>query len=213
MDRPIDKLTGLISEVELNTEIETLIAKGNEFALIFLDIDNLFALNRDFGHDAGDAIFLLITKHINSVFPKPCLAFRGTRDHFDIVMPGCGKEEAFLKAEQLRKLVFEEKLNYKSADGTALTQSISIGVASYPDDGNRPADVMRRAESAMIRAKKSGRNMVCLAKEEKLIPKTSHYTQAQLERLSLIAEKQGVGEAVLLREALDGLLVKYDVNE
>jgi len=213
MDRPIDKLTGLISTVELTTEIEVLIAKGKEFSLIMLDIDNLFAINQDFGHDAGDAIFLLITKHIKNVFPEPCEAFRGTRDHFDVLIPDSGKEEAFLKAEQLRKLVNEEKLKYKSDDGKELKQSISIGVASCPDDGSRPPDIMRRAESAMIRAKKNGRNQVCLAKEEKLIPKTSHYTQAQLERLSLTAEKQDVGEAALLREALDDLLRKYDVDE
>jgi LysM repeat protein len=65
----------------------------------------------------------------------------------------------------------------------------------------------------MVRAKKNGRNQVCLAREEKLMPKTSHYTQAQLEKLSLIAEKEGVGEAVLLREALDDLLKKYDVDD
>jgi len=60
-----------------------------------------------------------------------------------------------------------------------------------------------------MRAKKSGRNQVCLAKEEKLIPKTSHYTATQLERLSIIAKNEEIGEAVLLREALDDLLRKY----
>jgi hypothetical protein len=43
-----------------------------------------------------------------------------------------------------------------------------------------------------------------------LIPKTSHCTSAQLEKLSLIAEKEKIGEAVLLREVLDDLLRKYD---
>jgi len=59
-------------------------------------------------------------------------------------------------------------------------------------------------------SKKNGRNQVCLSREEKLIPKTSHYTSAQLEKLSNVADNQKVGEAVLLREALDDLLHKYD---
>jgi hypothetical protein len=42
-----------------------------------------------------------------------------------------------------------------------------------------------------------------------MAPKTSHYTLTQLERLSELAKEQGVGEAVLLREALDDLLIKY----
>ena len=212
MDRPIDTLTGLVSGVELNSEMETLIAKDDVFAFISLDIDNLTSLNRDFGREAGDEVFRLISKQIKAVFPEPCIAFRDTRDQFDILMPGSGKEEAFLRAEQLRKLICEEKLNFKSKDNRTIKQSVSIGVSSFPEDGNRPADILRRAESAIARAKKSGRNQVCLSREEKLIPKTSHYMQAQLEKLSFIAEKESVGEAALLREALDDLLKKYDVD-
>ena len=44
-----------------------------------------------------------------------------------------------------------------------------------------------------------------------MIPKTSHYTQDQLQRLSKLAAREGIGEAFLLREALDLLLKKYDV--
>ena len=211
MDRPIDVLTGLIEESEFNAEMERLIAEGKEFALIALDIDSLMALNSEYGHDAGDDVFRLIARNIKELFPAPCTGFRGTRDHFNILMPGSGKEEAFLKAEQLRRLVCETKLNH-TKDGKPMRQSISAGVSSYPDDGSRPADIFRRADSAMLRAKKSGRNLVCLAREEKLLPKTSHYTQAQLEKLTDVSEKLSVGESALLREALDDLLKKYDID-
>lgn len=210
MDRPIDSLTGLISGVELNNEMEALIAKSEEFAYALVDVDNLFAVNRDFGHEAGDAIFKCVAKHLLDIFPAPCMVFRDTRDEFDILLPGHSKEEAFLRAEQARKLINSEKLNYKSADGKPLTQSVSVGISSFPYDGDRPADIIRRADSAMVRAKKNGRNQVCLAREEKLIPKTSHYTSAQLEKLTTTAEKEKISEAVLLREALDDLLKKYD---
>ena len=213
MDRPIDTLTGLISGVELYSEMDGQIVKGGEFALIVLDIDQLLEINRDFGHGAGDDVFRLIAKCIGEVFPAPCIAFRNTRDEFDIIMPGSVKEEAFLRAERLRKNICDAKLDYTSAGGVALKQSVSVGVASYPDDGSRPADIYRRADSALARAKKSGKNLVCLAKEEKLQPKTSHYTQAQLEKLTFISEKINIGEAALLREALDDLLKKYDADE
>ena len=210
MERPVDALTGLVSGVELNTEMEALIAKGNEFAYAKADIDMLSYINRDFGHEAGDEVFKCVAKHLLAVFPAPNLVFRSTRDEFDILLPGCAKEEAFLKAEEARKLINQEKLDYVSGEGKSLTQTVSTGISSFPDDGSRPADIIRRADSAMVRAKKNGRNQVCLAREEKLIPKTSHYTSAQLEKLSLIAEKERIGEAVLLREALDDLLRKYD---
>ena len=210
MEKPIDSLTGLVSGVEQNAEMERLLAEEGEFAYAKVDVDMLFATNRDFGHDAGDAIFVCVTKHLKNIFPPPCIVFRDARDEFDILMPKISKEEAFLKAEEARKLISQEKLDYKSKDGKPMKQSVSIGISSFPDDGNRPAEIIRRADSAMVRAKKNGRNQVCLAREEKLIPKTSHYTSAQLERLTLIAEKEKIGEAVLLREALDDLLKKYD---
>ena len=55
------------------------------------------------------------------------------------------------------------------------------------------------------------RNKVTMAREEKMIPKTSHYTQEQLQRLGKLSKLEGIGEAILLREALDMLLKKYDV--
>lgn len=88
---------------------------------------------------------------------------------------------------------------------------LSIGVASCPEDGSRGDDVVRRAEEALHRAKTGGRNKVCLSRQEKMVTKTSHYTQRQLERLAQLAKQEGVGEAALLREALDDLLRRYDV--
>ena len=210
MEKTKDALTGLTSGSGLNSEMEMLIARGGDFTYAMLDIDMLSVINRDFGHEAGDAVFKAVAKHLSTVFNSPCMLFRDIRDEFDILMPGISREEAFLKAEEARKLIHGEKLDFNSSDGKALSQSVSIGISSFPDDGNRPADIVRRAQSAMVRAKKNGRNQVCLAREEKLIPKTSHYTSAQLEKLKVIAEKEKTGEAVLLREALDDLLRKYD---
>ena len=210
MEEIVDSLTGLASGTELNTEMGLLIEKGDEFAYAVVDIDEFFNINRDFGHDTGDIVIKCVAKHLISVFPAPCKVFRDSGDEYSILLPGHSKEQAFLKTEQARLRINQEKLNYKSAQNKPLVQSVSIGISSFPDDGSRPADITRRADSAMVRAKKNGRNQVCLAKEEKLIPKTSHYTSAQLEKLSIIANKEKTGEAVLLREALDDLLHKYD---
>ena len=67
----------------------------------------------------------------------------------------------------------------------------------------------------MYRAKNTGRNKVCLAREEKMVTKTSHCTQEQLERSSKLAEAEGGGGggALILREALDDVLKKYDYRQ
>jgi PleD family two-component response regulator len=87
--------------------------------------------------------------------------------------------------------------------------TISGGIAAFPIDAQDENELLRKADQALYKAKNSGRNKVVLSYEEKMAPKTSHYTLTQLERLSELAKEQGVGEAVLLREALDNLLIKY----
>ncbi len=206
MKQPTDTLTGLISGVELQSDIDALIEKEQEFSFLMLDIDSLMRINTEFGNAVGDEVFLLIADKIRALFAEPCRSYRDTRDQFDVLLPGYTKEEAFLLAETLRKAVCETDLGHKD-----LNQTISIGISSYPDDGNRTAEIIRMADGALIRAKKTGRNRVCLAREEKMVPKTSHYTLFQLEKLTETAKRMSVGEAVLLREALDDLIRKYDV--
>jgi hypothetical protein len=72
-----------------------------------------------------------------------------------------------------------------------------------------PVSVIRKSGQALDKSKATGRNKVVLSFEEKMAPNTSHYPLTQLERLSALSAEQGVGEAVLLREAPDDLLTKY----
>ena len=83
-------------------------------------------------------------------------------------------------------------------------------MASFPDDGDDPAILIRKCSEALYRAKVRGRNQVALAREEKMVTKTTHYTQGQLEGLSRLAKREELNEATLLREALDDLLRKYN---
>jgi hypothetical protein len=75
------------------------------------------------------------------------------------------------------------------------------------------SELLRKADQALYRAKMAGGGKIRLASDEKMVPKTSHYTQTQLERLTKLAAERQVGEAELLREAMDDLLAKYGVTE
>ena len=71
-------------------------------------------------------------------------------------------------------------------------------------------ELIRKADGALYRAKTLGKNKVALAREEKLITKTAHYTVEQLKRLEKLSKERGINEAALMREALDELLKKYN---
>lgn len=125
------------------------------------------------------------------------------------LLPGVEKEDAFLLLESLRQGFDVDRVYRSDGKEESLRVTFSVGLASYPEDGGKGQGLIRKTDDAIYRAKVNGRNRVCLAREEKMVTKTSHYTQGQLERLSVLAESEGVGEAVILREALDDLLRKY----
>ena len=119
------------------------------------------------------------------------------------------REQAFLLLEGIRS-----EVGNRQSFGEIKTQiTITAGIAAYPIDGNSENEILRKADQALYRAKKTGRNKVCIAQEEKMLTKTTHFTVTQLERLSRLAREENIGEAALLREALDDLLTKYRVAD
>lgn len=175
-------------------------------SLALYDIDRFLALNEASGREAGDAVLRAVAAVFQERLPSDAAAVcRLGGDEFGVIMPGTEKEQAFLALEQARAAVG----SLEEFAGMDPAPSVSVGIASYPDDAATRQELLRKADDALYRAKCTGRNKVVLAREEKKVPKTSHYTQGQLERLTALSEKEGVGEAELLREALDDLLKKY----
>jgi predicted signal transduction protein with EAL and GGDEF domain len=119
-----------------------------------------------------------------------------------VLLPGLEPEEAFLLLEKARAAA-------EAWAGGPAPFTVSIGVASLPKDGRRGPELLRKADAGLFRAKKLGRNRVCFPPDEPMVAKTSHYTQTQLEWLSRLAKERGVGEAELLREAVDDFLFKH----
>ena len=173
-----------------------------ELVIAVIDLDNFLHINENFGYEAGDQMLIETGRHLAANLPEGAVIYRIAGDEFGILFFGMEKEEVFLYMEQKRA-----SFSVKAPDGEPMT--ISAGIAAAFDDASRYQELMRKAESAMFRAKYAGHNKVALAREEKMVPKTSHYTSDQLKRLSALSKREGIGEAILLREALDMLLKKY----
>ncbi len=209
-----DDLTGLLAAANFNDDLEqvikTTLSESGETSVVFLDIDHFLNFNNEFGHEAGDVVLKMIAECLKRCLPENSLIYRYSGDKYSVILPGCEKENAFVLIDRARGL-FNPEGRLQTEIGEIISDiSFSAGVASVPDDGTTVSDIVRKAEGALFRAKRGNRNTVCLSRNERLITKTSHYTYEQLQRLSKLAKDEGVGEALLLREALDDLLMKYD---
>jgi PleD family two-component response regulator len=228
-----DALTGLLShrslEEALREEIDAAEREGRVVSLAFVDIDRFKALNDAYGHPAGDQVIRAVAAEVaaatggagaaaggagaaaGAAAPAGAVAARFGGEEFALLLPGMEREQAFLLVERVRAAV-EDAGRRAAAAGTSSAFTVSGGVAAFPADGRTRAELWRKVDAALYRAKAGGRNRVCMAQEERMATKTSHYTLSQLERLAALARDEGVGEAVLLREALDDLLTKYKVS-
>ena len=209
-----DPLTALPGYATFTARLEHEVGEAEQaersVAMSLVDIDWFGKLNAEHGTAAGDGVLKELAAFLRGRFPGDTTVVRYGGDAFALLMPDTDKERAFLMMEQVRA-EFEGE-HVVSADGreVRLSLTISVGVAAFPDDGATAPDIERKANEALYRAKMGDRNKVYLAREERMVTKTSHYTQGQLHGLSRLATREGISEAVLLREALDDLLRKYN---
>lgn len=186
----------------LNSDVE---ANGEIVAIALIDCDKFDHINKDFGVGEGDRVLIEAGKYIRDNLPEGAKVYRIGGDEFAILFRGImEREEIFLYLNDLKN-------HYAVQTPDGQRQTITVGMATAFEDASRCVELIRKADGALFRAKVSGGNKVSMAKEEKMVPKTSHFTQDQLQRLAKLAKREGVGEAILLREGLDLLLKKYDI--
>ena len=206
-----DVLTGLPGRAAFESDFAARIGrKVKQAAVISLavvDIDLFGAINEAHGRETGDGVLCDLVASLTAHLSGEDALYRFGGDALAVMMPGVEKEQAFLRMEAFRSGYAGER---KLSTGRVVLVSISMGLAAYADDGAKAQDVMLKANEALYRAKVGGRDRICLAREEKMVTKTSHYMQGQLLGLRRLAEREKIGEALLLREALNDLLRKYN---
>ncbi len=198
--------TGDAFEEELNAILNSDVEANGEIVVIALiDCDKFDHINKDFGVSEGDRVLIEAGKYIRDNLPEGAKVYRIGGDEFAVLFRGImEREEIFLYLNDLKN-------HYAVQTPDGQRQTITVGMATAFEDASRCVELIRKADGALFRAKVSGGNKVSMAKEEKMVPKTSHFTQDQLQRLAKLAKREGVGEAILLREGLDLLLKKYDI--
>ncbi|BCS55681.1 EAL domain-containing protein [Geobacter sp. SVR] len=162
-----DSLTGLPNRYHLQSHLELLVnsidREKDRLSLVLLDIDNLKFINDTFGHEFGDNLLREVARRLLKACGDHCFVARFMGDEFVVVPPlTSGKGSAQEQVERARKAMDRVFV----INGKEVTTTISIGIASYPEDGECVASLLKNAESAMFQAKKGGKNsVVCYTRE------------------------------------------------
>jgi len=157
-----DALTGLYNRRYMETHVGTLvdqaISRGKPLSVLILDIDYFKSINDTHGHDAGDDVLQDFAIRIRKSIRGIDLACRYGGEEFVVVMPETDMAVATMVAERLRRRIASEPFPIQKG-ARSVEVTISIGIAALGPDDNAAA-VIKRADQALYRAKRDGRNRV-----------------------------------------------------
>ena len=157
-----DDLTGLavrgLLEKKLQEEIARSAKIGSPVSILLIDIDRFKVYNDSFGHSAGDKLLRQIAGALLQLRRPGDVAARFGGEEFVCLYPGVGSDEAIRRAEEIRLRVETTSIELRRAI-TRIT--VSIGVATFPEDGKTMEALLERADHRLYQAKDRGRNQVC----------------------------------------------------
>ena len=157
----IDPLTALFNRgfffAALEREIARSARSGRGFCLLMMDLDELKAVNDRLGHFHGDRVLHAVGEIVADGVRRIDTAARYGGDEFVVLLPETDPTGAYVVAEKIRLGVQELELGFEDAE---VRPSLSIGVVSYPGDGNTADELMISADGAMYRSKRAGKNRV-----------------------------------------------------
>ncbi|HEX4459296.1 MAG TPA: GGDEF domain-containing protein [Polyangia bacterium] len=156
-----DDLTGLVAKRRFDAAyvraVEDARLTEGVLAVLMLDLDGLKKINDTHGHPVGAHTIAEAGKLIGQVVSPHGAACRFGGDEFAAYLPGLTKRNATRVAESIRSVVSRHRFE---KDGVVVRPTISIGVAAFPDDGGAADVLLRKADEALYRAKKTGRDRV-----------------------------------------------------
>ena len=154
-----DLITGLPNRAFFQDQLERDISHARRqdetLALLFLDLDNFKVINDAFGHPAGDSLLKQVARRLSEVTRKDDMLARIGGDEFTILLTNTqSNQDTALVAEKILNC-FVMPFNHEEME---VVVSASIGISTFPSDGEDALTLLKNADSAMYQAKQKGRN-------------------------------------------------------
>jgi diguanylate cyclase (GGDEF)-like protein len=160
-----DPLTGLYNrrymEESLERELRRATRKKSSLGVMMLDVDHFKRFNDTFGHEAGDSVLQTLADLLRSQLRGEDVVCRYGGEEFTLILPEASLEATRHRAEQLRAAVKQVIPRFRGQSLEAVT--LSIGVASFPQNGDTGEALLRTADSSLYQAKQQGRDRVVVA--------------------------------------------------
>jgi diguanylate cyclase (GGDEF)-like protein len=161
-DAVIDQLTGMLNRNALENRIAELAQQstltGESIGIIVGDLDHFKRVNDTLGHSTGDVVLREVAYQLRKQLRAFDLAYRLGGEEFLILLPGSDLAQSAELAEQLRAAVAGDSV----AGGLNVTMSFGVGASRRGEDFDY-ATVFKSADAALYRAKRKGRDQVCLS--------------------------------------------------
>lgn len=157
-----DELTGLYNRRYFDRHLTVMLDKareqGRDMAVMLLDMDHFKSVNDNYGHDVGDAVLREFAVRLRRNIRGVDLACRFGGEEFVVLMPDTDFRHAQGVAERVRMAIAERSFEF--AAGRTLPITVSVGVSLNESDMDTPEALLKRADIALYRAKREGRNRV-----------------------------------------------------
>jgi diguanylate cyclase (GGDEF)-like protein len=156
-----DPLTALWNRTQaleaLDRDVARARREGAPVSVLMVDLDHFKNVNDTFGHIAGDAVLREAARRIRDAVRQYDVVGRYGGEEFVVVLPGCEADAAKSRADRIRMTIGGASID--TSEGV-VSVTASIGTASYPDVGRTSEELIRAADAALYRAKRSGRDRV-----------------------------------------------------
>lgn len=154
-----DSLTGLPNRNMINDRIKLALAHSERnqqsFALLFLDMDDFKSVNDSLGHSIGDELLIEVAKRLTGLLRGEDTVARIGGDEFVILLTGLTDDNY---STRLAERIISALKPVFNIDEHEIQSSFSIGIALYPNDGKDAETLFKKADSAMYKAKRQGKN-------------------------------------------------------
>lgn len=157
-----DGLTGLYNRRQFDMMLEDTIVLCTRYdrpvSLFMVDIDHFKQINDTYGHPAGDAVLVELGKRLTNQARTSDLLFRYGGEEFTVLVQETDSAAASILAQRICETIANEQ--WDLGNGTQISMTVSIGIASYPDHASTSQTLLAAADKALYEAKQTGRNRI-----------------------------------------------------